>query len=398
MRDLKLSFTDAYETDTSWIVADALCSACFELDKKTGRADYLFSFEGERPLQSGVYHQIYSCGNELFFVPGYAGNICVWNPDTGERAYYAVKENGDDGHRYVDSCRIGDELWLLPSALEQPIVKFDMRKRRAEYWAGHGEGIPEETADKKKPVFFRQYVRSGRKVYAVVGNSPYLACTDLDKKKTSVKRVGDYSLTDLCPDGNAFWFSMQGSGDILRWDAETGAAELYPSESAGEGKGYSNLIKSSGGLLLVPETGNRLMRVNPERKRVEAFCRLPKELGRMGDERAGWRRFFFYRNLGDIVRLYPNQADLMVDIYVKERRAVGRGYRLEPGWYREVFREKFLNAHFAEELSGERAEAAETWTADLDAYLAYVGQAERKTPEAGGGGFGEAIHRALDCG
>ena len=37
MRDLKLSFTDAYETETSWIVAETLCNACFELDKEKGR-------------------------------------------------------------------------------------------------------------------------------------------------------------------------------------------------------------------------------------------------------------------------------------------------------------------------------------------------------------------------
>ena len=66
MRDLKLSFTDAYETETSWIVAETLCNACFELDKETGRVNYLFSFEGERPLQQGLYHQIYSCGRDLF--------------------------------------------------------------------------------------------------------------------------------------------------------------------------------------------------------------------------------------------------------------------------------------------------------------------------------------------
>lgn len=396
MRDLKLSFADAYETETSWIVAETLCNACFELDKETGRVSYLFSFEGEKPLQAGLYHQIYSCGKDLFFVPGYAKRICAWNMDTGERAYYPVTEKGDAGHRYVDSCRIGDAVWLLPSSLSQPIVRFDMRRRRAEYWQDYADAVP-EGVDKKRPVFFRQYVKNGTEVHAVVRDSPYMACFDLENRKVSVKKVGDRPLTDLCLDGTVFWFSMRDGDDVLRWEADSGAMEIYPSETSGEGRGYSNLIKVGGEILLVPNVGGQVMRVNPAEKRVEAFCDLPEELGRMGDARAGWRRFFSYRCEGNLVRLYPNQADRMVDVHVSGRRASGREFHLEESQYRDVFRKKILNAHFAKELSGEKAEAMETPVADLDAYLAYVAQEGRRTQRVGSGGCGEAIHRALDC-
>ncbi len=397
MRDLKLSFTDAYETETSWIVAETLCNACFELDKETGRVNYLFSFEGERPLQQGLYHQIYSCGRDLFFTPGYAKRICVWNMDTGERTYYPVTEKGDTGQRYVDSYRIGDAIWLLSSSLKQPIVRFDMKCRKAEYWEGYSDAVPEEAADKKRPVFLRQYAKKGKEVYAVVRDSPYLACFDLENRRVSVKKVGDYLLEDLCLDGAVFLFSMRGSGDILRWEADTGAMEIYPSETPGEERGYSNLIKIGGELLLVPNEGSRVMRVNPAGKRIEAFCDLPEGLGRMEDVRAGWRRFFSYRCEGDVVRLYPNQADCMVDVHMCERRISGRKFCLEESQYLDVFQKKILNAHFAEELLGERAEVAETRAADLDAYLVYVAQERQITLKSSESSYGETIHRALDC-
>lgn len=63
IRDLKLSFTDAYETETLWIVAETLCNACFELDKETG--------ERRRPQVGGRH--------------GSHGNLSVRNARGGKR-------------------------------------------------------------------------------------------------------------------------------------------------------------------------------------------------------------------------------------------------------------------------------------------------------------------------
>ena len=62
MRDLRLSFTDAFEEEAGWLMADTLCNGCFAMDKKTGNIEHLFSFEGESPVTAGLYYQIYPYG------------------------------------------------------------------------------------------------------------------------------------------------------------------------------------------------------------------------------------------------------------------------------------------------------------------------------------------------
>lgn len=396
MRDLKLSFADAFETEDSWIVADTLCNACFSIDRATGRAEYLFSFEGERPLQDGLYYRIYSYGRELIFVPGYAKRICVWNRDTKERIYYPVTEKGDTGNRYVDSYRIGDRIWLLPSSLEQPVVVFDIKGRKTEYWDLPMDPVLKEAADRNAPVFYRQYVKQGTKVYTVIRERSYLVCIDVEEKTLSVERIGDYQFTDVGYDGTAFWFSLLKSGSVIRWKPDTGVTERYLPPEEYDEIGYSNVMEIRGRILLVPNTGNCLLEPDPLDKRLKVFCLLPEKLGKMEDIRGGWKRFYSYRVLGDVIRLCPNQADQMVDIHVSQKQAYGRWYRPDEEWYRDVFQRQLLDRYLADKMSEAPSEAMESRLVDLEAYLSYVERADRRQAKIHESSCGERIHQALD--
>lgn len=396
MRDLKLSFADTYETEDSWIVADTLCNACFSIDKTTGKAAYLFSFEGEKPLQDGLYYRIYSYGKELIFVPGYAKQICVWNRDTKERVYYPITDEGAAGNRYIDSYRVADMIWLLPSSLEQPIVVFDRKRRKTEFWNLPMGAVPEDVEAGKAPVFYRQYIKRGMKVYTVIRDSSYFVCIDLAEKTLSVEKIGDYEFTDVGYDGATFWFSLRGSGSVIRWEPDTGVTERYQPPESNEKIGYSNVIEFQGRILLVPNEGGCLLEPNPFGKTLEIFCHLPENLDKMKDVRSGWKRFFSYRVTEDTIRLCPNQADQMVDIHVGTKQAYGRAFLLDEEWRRDVFQGRFLNRDLADKMSEAPAEAMESSLVDLEAYLAYVEQMDYAQAKAQAGCCGERIHQALD--
>ncbi|MCI8996459.1 MAG: hypothetical protein HFI30_12390 [Lachnospiraceae bacterium] len=397
MRDLKLSFADAYETETSWIVADTLCNACFEIDKATGKTEYLFSFKGEKLLQDGLYYRIYSYGRELIFAPGYAKQICIWNMDTKEQTCHSIIGERDLGYRYVDSYRIGDILWLFPSSLDQPIVTFDIKRRKTEYWNDYMTHIPEEVKDRGHPVFFRQYAKREKQAYTVLKNSPYLVRFDLEKRDASIKKIGDYLFTDVGCDETAFWFSLLQSDSVIRWEPDSGFLEKFDSHEPDSGMGYSNIIENQGRILLIPNLDNKIMEPDLLTKDLKVFCSLPEGLGKMKDVRNGWRRFFSYRNMEDVVRLCPNQADCMVDIEVNKRQAHGRFYDVEEVWWREVFHKQAIIPCFAEEMAETEGEIMENSLADLETYLDYIKQMESRQPKICENSYGKRIHQALNC-
>lgn len=401
MRDLRLSFTDAWEEEVGGIIADSLCNGCFAIAKETGEAKYIFSFEGENVLQSGLYYRIYPYGRELFFVPGYAKSIRAWNQDTRQQTAYPIMGKSDSSYRYVDSCRIGDVIWLLPASLSQPLVSFDLERHTVEFWNDYMNGQPEEIKSKTGEVFFRQYAVTGTRAYTVLRDSPYLVCFDLKEKQFSVKRISgkEYAFNDVGYGMNSFWLAQKGSAEILRWQPDTGETEIYrpPVMEDGPSAGYSNIIEHQGRIFLIPNIGTKILEANPAKKELEVFCELPKDLGRMQDERSGWRRFYFYRNIGDQIRLYPNQADSVVDIHVAEQYAVCQSYQISEEWYREVFQKQLMPAYFADTFSKKGAELQETKRVDLDAFASYVEQRQSDERTEEELNYGKKIHQTLIC-
>ncbi|MCI8565726.1 MAG: hypothetical protein HFI39_05300 [Lachnospiraceae bacterium] len=399
MRDLKLSFTDVLEGKEKWLMADTLCNGCFAMDKKTGNIEHLFSFEGESPVTAGLYYQIYPYGRELFFVPGYARSICAWNPDTNKQTVYPITKKEKMPYRYVDSCRIDNKIWLFPASLSQPVVLFDLERRTVEFWNDYTDGQPDEIKNRTGEVFFRQYVIRGAKAYAVLHGSPYLVCFDLQEKVFSVKQIAgkEYAFNDVGYGRDSFWFAQKGSYEVLRWHPQTEERETYrwPDLADGPGAGYSNVIGYQERIFLVPFTGTKILEASPAKKELEVFCELPQDLGCMKDERKGWRRFYSCRSMGGRIRLYPNQADLMVDIHVAEKYACGQSYQISEAWYRDVFQKQLLPAWLADKFSKDNGEIQENGLVDLEAYVSYIEQREPDERTAERVNYGERIHRAL---
>lgn len=348
-----ISFDGAYNIGDKMIVSSLTFNGMLQVNKCDGKAKYLKCFESEPLFQKGLHHKVYQHGTKYIFAPDNARGIHVYDIEQKKMRFYELCDKNDKRFRCIDSFINEDKLWLFFAYWEKTIVIFDLNNFSIRYLDVVAEKLPQEFKEREGALFWSQLEKKGDFVYGVFWGTPYFMKLNTSTEEVQIEKLDDIDrqLCTVAYDGEAFWFTQLHSVKILKWEElKKKVTEYAPIGAIQEAPlVYNNIISVKEKILVVPNEADEIMYFNSKEGVFQTFCKLPEGFAKMSDERRRWRRFYSYEILDDIVRLYPANANMMVDVDVVNRITTGLSVVLDvendEEYFKQIICSKVENAY-----------------------------------------------------
>ena len=348
-----ISFDGACNIGDKMIVSSLTFNGMLQVNKCDGKANYLKCFENEPLFQKGLHHKVYQYGTKYIFAPDNARGIHVYDTEQKKMRFYELYDENDKRFRCIDSFINKDKMWLFFAYWEKPIVIFDLNNFSIRYLDVVTEKLPQEFKEREGALFWSQLEKKGDFVYGVFWGTPYFMKLNTSTEEVQIEQLDDIDrkLCTVAYDGEAFWFTQLHSVKILKWDElKKKVTEYAPIGGIEEAPlVYNNIIFVKEKILVVPNEADEIMYFNSKEGVFQTFCKLPEGFDKMSDERRRWRRFYSYEILDDIVRLYPANANMMVDVDVVNRITTGLSVVLDvkndEEYFKQIICSKVENAY-----------------------------------------------------
>ncbi len=326
----KVSFDGAYDDNAYLYTSSEIYNGMLKLNKETCEAEYICGFGKLDYDILGQHHKVYKYRENLIFTPDNATGIHIYNMSENKMSYLAIDEWGQDKVRCISSFIVGNKLWLMYAYVEHPVVIIDLDLWTIEEMDVLQKILPQEIMERKKPLFWSVFTNKGSKLYGVVWHSPYIIEIDSETKEVSLIRLqkDESKLTTVVCCEDLLWCVECNNASVTCWNRQGEFVEQYTLadgvQMQAEGD-FSNLILCDNNVYMVTNKDNYIYYLDKQTKRIKVLVEFPEGFTTYGDVRKGWRRFFSYDIIGDMIRLYPTNANMMMDIDVS--KGLVRGYQ-----------------------------------------------------------------------
>lgn len=365
-----VSFDGACDMGKEMFVSCQIFNGMLKLNKETHKAEYVCKFPGERSNATALHHKIYKYNDCLVFAPDNAKGIHIYDMCRDEISYYAIHAKCTKRNRCIGSVLIGEKLWLFYAYAEHPVIIFDLSTFKMESFGGIADMVPEEIVERNTPAFLSMFGCYGTKVYGVIWNSPYIVEIETVQRTVEVYKIREECrLSAIAYDGKDFWLTEYGNGPVIQWNKQYGIVAEYYLETGSNGI-YWNVACVDKYVILLSKSDNYVFGVNKEALVVEPFCELPEGFEGFDDVRKGWRRNVSYDVWDGVLRVYPGNANMMLDIDVYKRSIKGYKFLLEDKYNDEWYNENIFYPDMVE--TSPKRIFKEKSTLTLEDYIGYI--------------------------
>ena len=356
------SFDGAYDSGEYLYASSEIYNGMLKLNKETGHADCVCSFPQSNYDILGQHHKVHRYKNSLVFAPDNAKGIHVYDLSNNIMRYYAIEEQSTTRTRCIDSYLVENKLWLLYAYAEHPVVIVDLDNFKIEKVEIPIEQLPMGILERNKPLFWSVFTRNESKIYGAVWLTSYIVEMDLCTRNMRIIRLGDgeRKFTSVVYTEYLFWCVEHERLSVTCWNSW---GELVKEYSLRDGVrmnksgNYGNLICCNKVIYWVTNMDDYVYFLDREKEEINIFSSFPEQFKGFSDVRKHWRRFFSYDVVGSIIRLYPTNYNMMLDIDIINSRVRGYQFVLEEKhderWYQKTFiypqiQEKYPNKRLDE--------------------------------------------------
>lgn len=373
---MEISFDGSYDDGTYLYASSELYNGMLKLNKASEKVDYICGFSHSSYEILGQHHKVYRYKESLVFTPDNARGIHVYNMFDKNMAYYAIDNQKATRTRCIDSFLNGSKLWLIYAYAEHPLVIIDLDTWQMKKIEIFKELLPKAIIERDFPLFWSVFASKGNCLFGAVWHSSYIIKIDTETGEVGMIKLQDTGrkLTTVVYFDNLLWCGEYGSTEVTCWNLEGEFVERYILEESvqmHEKGNFSNLILCDKNICLVTNLDNYIYYLDREKKLIKELVDFPENFETFEDTRKKWRRFFSYDVIGTIIRLYPTNANMMLDIDVVNRTIRGYQFVLDEKYDNDWYRRTFVYPQI-EEL-GQGKVLRETKQLALDDYIGFVG-------------------------
>mgnify|MGYP002516734881 FL=1 len=319
-----------------------LSSACFngliEIDRESGSVRMINKFPKENAFMYLLHHKLCKHGNKIIFTPDHAKNIHVMDMDSNDMICVDFKGGYSGAARCIDSYVWDNRLWLFFSNKGMPVTSMDLSTYEIRHYPELTESLETIVKDEDQVIFWAELWKDRGQAYGVFYDSGYLVHIDLTCRKTEIIPAVPEGkrMTGAAVAGETAYLTERDSYEVTAYSLADGSTRTYAPEHSlnlakGTGYVYSNIVAANGKILLVPNFDNRILCIKDDR--IAFFCHMPKGYRDIEEDgRNSWRRFYSTQRCGNVLRLFPAKANMLLDIDLKEEKAEGRSYKMPSGW------------------------------------------------------------------
>lgn len=340
-----VSFDGAYDDKTYLFTSSEIYNGMLKLNKETCEAEYICNFPKFDYDILGQHHKVYKYNEYLIFTPDNATGIHVYNMSANQMHYLAIDELDVAKTRCISSFMVGNKLWLMYAYVEHPIIVIDLDTWYIERLDILRDSIPQEIIARNNQIFWTVFTNVGDKLYGVIWHSPYIVEIDTDTKGLTIVKLQDdeRKLTTVVCCEDLFWCAESDNTVVTCWNRQGEFKEQYTLahdvQMQGEGN-FSNMVPNNNDIYMITNKDNCVYYLDKETKKIKVFAEFPEGFATYSDVRKNWRRFFSYEVIDNVIRLYPTNANMMLDIDVSNGTVKGYQFVLankyDAKWYHQT--------------------------------------------------------------
>ncbi len=349
-----LSFDGLIENCNKTYLSSTCFNGLIEVDNNSNIARIIKKFPKENVFMYLLHHKLYKNGNEIIFTPDLAKNIHVMDIDSNEITCIDFKSHPNCNARCIDSYIWDNKLWLFFSNRKMPIISMDLSTHEITHYPQLIEPLEKITKDEDSVIFWAELWKDQGQVYGVLYDSEYIVHIDLIHMKTKIFSVApiEKKLAGIAVDGNTVYLTEMDSYEIIVYSLLDGSKKKYMPDCSlylekGAGYLYSNILVTHGRIILVPNYDNRILCM--KNNRITYFCNMPEGYKDIGEDgRRDWRRFYSTESNGEMIRLFPAKANMLLEIHLEEEKARGRSYKMPSEWIDTEYYTDYVTAYVKE--------------------------------------------------
>lgn len=393
--------------NTMWFTAFYF-NGLFKMDMETKRISFIGKFPEEQD-RIWMYAKIMKIGKQLFFFPGLARSIAVFNLETSEikmHSLEAVASGSFGGYGFFSVVQWKSWIYVLPID-SHVILKMNTVSGEIQYESDWYEK-------------FRPYVKNewGSLFSSVIQRGKYIWCPywqgnlivrfDLETLKFEIYSVGNPHNTyyNMCEGDGDFWIVTHGGDAVVRWNPDTQKTREYRQlpEEFNKVKSMFLPIYHEGFVWVLPAAGDDILKLNVNTGEFSIYAQYPENF--KFQNKCGTIKYGDILLNEGMLTLYPIKANMQM--YMNLITGQATGVELEWPDYCPSYFERFLNS----EKSGQRAlhfmpiYRENRQFSSLEGYLNYVAghrQMEkekravlfRKNISNSDGSCGKTVHQAI---
>lgn len=204
-------------------------NALFRMDKKSWLAEYMGSFSNAKLSESRLYEQIIEYDNKLYFTPGLATSIGVYDKKSGNFSnidYSVLQSDKTEGAIELDfypASKYNGCIYFFPHQKDY-ILKLEVKTGKIMRIPFLSDDIQ---ANSIGVTWFFGICVQNNTVYAPFNGVNAVLKLDMSNDEITVYEVGEPGMgfADICFDGEDFWLAPMHGGVIVRWNDKQNISE-----------------------------------------------------------------------------------------------------------------------------------------------------------------------------
>lgn len=204
-------------------------NALFRMDKKNWLAEYMGSFSNAKLSEGRLYEQIIEYDNKLYFTPGLAKSIGVYDKKSGNFSnidYSVLQSDKTEGVIELDfysASKYNGCIYFFPHQKDY-ILKLEVKTGKIMRIPFLNDDIQ---ANSIGVTWFFGICVQNNTVYAPFNGVNAVLKLDMSNDEITVYEVGEPGMgfADICFDGEDFWLAPMHGGVIVRWNDKQNISE-----------------------------------------------------------------------------------------------------------------------------------------------------------------------------
>lgn len=204
-------------------------NALFRMDKKNWLAEYMGSFSNAKLSEGRLYEQIIEYDNKLYFTPGLAKSIGVYDKKSGNFSnidYSVLQSDKTEGAIEMDfysASKYNGCIYFFPHQKDY-ILKLEVKTGKIMRIPFLNDDIQ---ANSIGVTWFFGICVQNNTVYAPFNGVNAVLKLDMSNDEITVYEVGEPGMgfADICFDGENFWLAPMHGGVIVRWNDKQNISE-----------------------------------------------------------------------------------------------------------------------------------------------------------------------------
>lgn len=217
-----LSFADFAEDEERIYFANTNYNALIIVRKENWQVEKRVLFAETERGEQNMHLRCVKKRGKICFLPAKSQCIHIYDTEKEQQYTYFFENTGNDENEMEgawDYHESRGQVYLLPDSSVRGLWRWNIQKNTIEqenWWEVQQEECFWQHGSIDKEIF-----------YSLSGNPGRLFVTDVEKHTIETFDLPDDNVSHITYDGENFWYTMEGSLDIVCWNWKTGVVDRY---------------------------------------------------------------------------------------------------------------------------------------------------------------------------